>query len=703
MTRPVSVLVLAAALLVGCEGASGNAEPTCPGPDCPGCPGPDCAPQGDGKADTTVYGSANPAAGGRVLYEIQVRAANACDPTLGADWQREACLAKVAPTIPYRAEGMTCQDLPALERIRLGTLDDLTEPTTDYREGITLAYVHERVGANTVWLMPLFPNNDSWSIPDACDNLGSPYAVRDYVHARGTLSRACIAKERDEYSEQPCWGDAALDDVIAEAHRLGLKVMLDVAFNHFGHNYLLYDYVDQTPIRQRLAEGDDLDDLWDFDADYDPRLLHPEILDTPSELDALIDEDEVARADHGTLLARCPDLSGDALVRAFGMWRVALDWERAQFPCDQFLDSTLPGFYLGSNRYDPATSPSSTFTNNWRDVKFLFHHGENAAHQHEFARQREYLFHVLNYWVSRGVDGFRLDHATDPDGGMAPNEWKYLLWKTNFYAEKRGQARPVYLAEEFGDQMGMAEVVDVLTEGYVFDMNGRGGKTKDAAHVESVLTNMDRFDGKVYVMTALETHDEHRLIDGTGFDRWTGAGFWGIGATTWSTPMLLMGQEFGESWGLGFRKSDLLRSRFEGTDQFFAFGDALVEYYHSLIRARLDGRNRALLASPRAFLRTRDGNARDKRIFAEVKWSGDGNVVFALHNLWAQDVAQSYYLPDDLKASLWLKDDRSYRLVDVLAGRTVHDCTRGADLAWDFYVSMSADTRAQWLRLEACD
>ena len=38
------------------------------------------------------------------------------------------------------------------------------------------------VGANALWLMPVFPVNDEWNLPDACDNLGSPYAVRDYLH-----------------------------------------------------------------------------------------------------------------------------------------------------------------------------------------------------------------------------------------------------------------------------------------------------------------------------------------------------------------------------------------------------------------------------------------------------------------------------------------------------------------------------------------
>jgi hypothetical protein len=336
-------------------------------------------------------------------------------------------------------------------------------------------------------------------------------------------------------------------------------------------------------------------------------------------------------------------------------------------------------------------------------VKFLFHQATNAGHSHEFLRNREYLFRVLNYWVSRGVDGFRLDHATDYYGGMAPNEWKYLLWKVNYYASRRGQARPVYLAEEFADQMGMADVVDLMTEGYVFDMTGREATTKNAARVEGVLANMDRFDGRAYVMTALETHDEHRLTDHTGFSQWTGAGFWGIGATTWSTPMILMGQEFGATWGLGFRRSDLLRARFEGSSQYFEGADALIGLYGNMIQQRLDPSNRALLSSPRHFLRTRDGDAIDERIFAQVKWSGDGNVVFAIHNLWEKNVAQSYYIPQGVKDALWMRDDRRYRVVDALSGHQKGDCRWGSDMAWDFYVELDAGTRMQWLRLEACD
>ena len=657
----------------------------------------------EGKADCS--GCPNYAAGAKVLYEVQVRAANACDPEVGSDRQKAACRAKVAPAIAYRAEGMSCGQIDELHRIRLGTLDDMLEDTADYREGITLRYVQERVGANVLWLMPLFPNNDTWAIPDACDDIGSPYAVRDYVHARGSLSRSCIAEGRDEHSAEPCWGNAELKRLIDDAHSRGIDVWLDVAFNHFGHNYTLYDYEGFWPIRERLGEaGQDPGGLWDFDATYEENLLHPSLLDSAGRLEELAEGDGWYAERLDALKARCPDLAGDALVRAFSAWRLAFDHERKAFSCDGlFLEQAAPGFYLGRDSWSPAKQAGDNFTNNWVDVKFLYHQETNSEHTWEFVRTREYLFRVMNYWVAQGVDGFRLDHTTEYANGLNPNVWRYVTWKANYYAAKRGQKRPVYLAEEFGDQMGMKDVVDLMTEGYVGDMCGRNGKIKDTHHVENVIRNMGRFDGKSYVMTALETHDEHRLTHDTGFNVWTGAGFWGVGATTWSVPMIVMGQEFGAEWGLAFRKSDFLRARFEYSDHYRPDGDKLVDLYHRMITARLDPANRALVASPYAFLRTKSGSGVDGRLFVQAKWSGDGNVVFTAHNLWEVDAANSYYISPGLARALWIEDGRRYRLVDAISGRQLGDCHTGAELKWTFHVEMDAGTRMQWMRLETCE
>lgn len=647
------------------------------------------------------YQPVNIAAGSLVLYEAQVRTANACRPDVGSPEQRTACTNKAAPPPIYRAEGMSCPIRDDLAKIKLGTLDDMIEDTDDFRRGITVRYVKERVGANALWLMPLFPNNDQWSLPDRCDNLGSPYAVRDYFHASGTLSRGCIASGRDEYSSEPCWANDELDKLIDDAHRRGVKVMLDVALNHFGHNYLSYDTADAAIDGDHVAQHE-LDELWNFDRTYDETLLHPRVLDSKASLDELVARSAKDRGLFAALRARCPELDGDALVRSFAAYRLALPHERAAFTCSGSLEGQVPGFYLGKSGKNPSERLGDNFTNEWRDVKFLFHHEEDRAHGWEFVRDREYLFRILNYWVSRGVDGFRLDHTTDEDSGMGSNEWKYLTTKVNYYAQKRGQTRPVYLAEEFHDQEEMNKVADILTEGYVGDMAGRRGVTKDAGHVEAVLANMGRFHGRAFVMTALETHDEKRLTEDTGLSAWTGAGFWGIGATTRSTPMIVMGQELGARWGLGFRRSDLLRARFEGSEDALPGAEALVSYYGRMASQRLDPANRALLSANHWFLRNGAG-ALDSRIFAMVKWSDDLNVLFVFHNLWEQDVSSSYPIPSELAGKIGLRDDVRYRFYDVLSGQRMGACRSGGELKNGVYVAMAAHTRAQWLRLERCD
>lgn len=647
-------------------------------------------------------------AGSMVLYELQVRSVNACDPEVGAPRQRAACARKPAPLVTYPHDPAGCGELAELQRIRLGTLDDLGEDTADPGLGITLRYLEERLGINSIWLMPVFPNNDAWGVAAPCDNLGSPYAVRDYLHVSGMLSRACIAAGRDERSEAPCWGNDALDATLASAHSRGQKVLLDLAFNHFGHNYLFYDAASFTPVRERIARGEDLDRLWDFAGTFDPALVHPELVDTPARLEDLARRDGAVRETLASLKARCPALEGDTLVRAFDIWRDALDWERQQMACDSMvLESAAPGFYLGKDRQNPSLRVGDNFSGDgpdtWDDVKFLFHHEDNVAHRHELVRNREYLFRIMNHWASRGVDGFRLDHSTDGFSGLGPNEWRYIAGKVAFYSARRGQPRPILLAEEFHDQVGIAPVVDIMTEGYIHDMTKPAGLPMDSGRAEAVLTNTQRF-AHTYVMTGLETHDEERLTESTGWSVWVGAGMWGLGASTWSVPMLFAGQELGEPRRLGFRKSDYLRSRFEGAPGHRADADTLLDFYRRMITARSANENRALRGTRSWFLRTRasDGTGIDPRLLARARWSDDGNAVFTFFNFWEQHVAQSYYLPPELARQISLRDDLGYRTVDTISG-VRGPCRPGRELKWDFAVDMDAATRILWLRLERCE
>ena len=84
-------------------------------------------------------------------------------------------------------------------------------PTGDFK-GITNKLDDlQKLGVTILWLMPIHPNG----VLKHKGEIGSPYAVRDY------------------YAINPAYGtDADLKKLVAEAHRRGLKVILDTVPNH---------------------------------------------------------------------------------------------------------------------------------------------------------------------------------------------------------------------------------------------------------------------------------------------------------------------------------------------------------------------------------------------------------------------------------------------------------------------------------------
>ena len=70
---------------------------------------------------------------------------------------------------------------------------------------------------------------------------------------------------------------------------------------------------------------------------------------------------------------------------------------------------------------------------------------------------------------------------------------EYLVGKVDYYDWVRkgrpgdNHSRPIFLAEEFGDQMGMDHVVDALTDGYIGDIRGGNGarKTRPTSNARS--------------------------------------------------------------------------------------------------------------------------------------------------------------------------------------------------------------------------
>ncbi len=687
-TTLTAALLVALVLLHGPTGCDGGDDTAASEPDAG--PGPDAGwDPGKGDWASAPPEPLNSAAGDLIVYELQARSANACHPDYDA-----TCADRAAPTFEYHGPG--CDLLPELQAIRKSTLDALllTHEQPHRSKGITLQYVDEVVGANTVWLMPVHPHNYRWDLPHDCDDLGSPYAVRDYYHVRGSLADRCVAAGKDEWSDTPCWGDEELRQTIEAAHARGLKVMLDLAFNHVGHEYLLYDYADVTPVREYMEAGKV---MWDFRSTHDRALLQPSIIDSYEELPA-----EAAEV----LEDLCPGRQLEPLeaVRRYLMWRLAFDDERASMSCDRpaTLEQQVPGFYLGANGREPARDAHDIWGQEWPDVKYLFHE-ETGSHQWHLARSQELAFRVVNYYLALGVDGFRMDHAN----GLSETEWRYIFRKARRYQELRGGPDPIFLSESFHNMAALNRVFDVLTEGYQYDVcHGR----RWASDLERVLheQRQQQFQQLSYILLSLESHDEGRLIGQTsGFDMWRGSTFYAIGAALRGVPMVQIGQEWGEEVDLAFRRSDYLPGRLPDHPTYAAAGDALSDWYRTLHRVRSSPDNVALRHGETRFLRTHYGEDAEQ-LLAFVRYMPDGsNTIFAFYRLWVDEVHATFAIPDELAAELHITADGRYTLVDLFTGeRPWAEAYPGGRTGRDLqdkglWARLDLSSSVQWFRLEA--
>src|SRR5271168_5088827 len=77
------------------------------------------------------------------------------------------------------------------------------------------------MGVNIIWLMPIHPLGEKMRK----GTLGSPYAVRDY------------------YAINPDYGtEADLKQLIAEAHKRGMKVIMDLVANHTAWDSVMMEH-----------------------------------------------------------------------------------------------------------------------------------------------------------------------------------------------------------------------------------------------------------------------------------------------------------------------------------------------------------------------------------------------------------------------------------------------------------------------------
>jgi glycosidase len=229
-------------------------------------------------------------------------------------------------------------------------------------------------GVNCVWFQVPY-RLDPWLRREGQDDAGSDYASNDWFSIDPDLSQDSRGVPPWDLDRQHELANAAMKRLVDRAHQLNMKVLVEIAPNHVGHNFIYRD-VSPTgtgvPARRRDYELSAIDDAQ----------LH-EV------------QDRLGGAQY-------PDEVKDY----------------AEYMLPQMYATRYPD---GSANPFGAESVSETYSpdwyGTWADVKHL-NHGGSPADRMWYPRTPQNL-RVLAYigramaWAATelGVDGFRIDHC----------------------------------------------------------------------------------------------------------------------------------------------------------------------------------------------------------------------------------------------------------------------------------------------------
>ncbi len=306
----------------------------------------------------------------------------------------------------------------------ISTIDDMLETDPGWYSVTRLA----TDGVGCVWLQVPY-RLDLWDGLDAVDDAGSDYASTDWFSIDPELSGEARAVPAWDLDRQRTVANDAMRRLVDRAHGLGMKVLLEIAPNHVGHNFIFRDSFEgpggALDVRRR---------------DYRQVAVDDQQLDQVRE-----------RLASGV----------DDRIKDFAEWM-------------------LPQMYAGrypDGRYNPfgAASVHETYSpdwyGSWRDVKHLNHGGHpGEGIWYPRTRQNERVLAYIGRamaWaaIDLGADGFRIDHAL----GMPFSFFEQTLpWVEMKVRERRGADAYLLLIPEDHDRKDYsARVGDIVqSKGY---------------------------------------------------------------------------------------------------------------------------------------------------------------------------------------------------------------------------------------------
>jgi glycosidase len=488
-----------------------------------------------------------------------------------------------------------------------GTLDDLASsgsPTTTGK--YTLEFMKSE-GINSVWVQPPFKRSQ-WEYRPPIDNAGSPYATKDFFAVDPDYSARAQQILKNGGTEEQAEAAATQEwkDFVAKAHSMGMKVMVDVALNHVGHNYEFNDLFTRTD-----AAGNEIRE-----------------------------------------------------VRKNDFSQVAVNPEQLKVIDDRLADPNLPKYmeYIAPWLYSSKTSNPGGAQDvsdieagggQWYDTKQLNHGGSyGVANPAENKAVVDYMGRVLEYWsVDMGCDGFRLDHLT----GLPQTVLEDSLNHAQAAVDKHRPGTELYVTgEDFFNAEYNASYVDNIQDTWL--RNTLMGSTSPG-NFRDILSN-PYFDNRE--MLNLSSHDEDRF-DFHGDTR-AAARMYGLLPLLGGTDMLVAGDDLGETNPMPFKQYNPIESILHPSQA----GAQISEQLRRAGTAKTDVP--ALQDDNRTFLDPRVGGA-DPDILAISRYADAGKpgnpvLVFAnMNNGMTRE--NSFNLDSNTKARL--DPSKHYQVRDLMA------------------------------------
>ncbi len=487
-----------------------------------------------------------------------------------------------------------------------GTLQDLMGSGSPQRNGkYTLEFLASQ-NVNSIWVQPPFKRS-VWDHRHPVDDAGSPYAAKDYFAVDHKLSaRAQEVKARGGSDEE---ADAAATkewkDFVAKAHSLGIKVVVDVALNHVGHNFEFADLFKTTD-----AAGREIREV--RKNDFSQLALNPE-------QKKVID-------------ARLAD------------------------PMPDYMEYVAPWFYASAKGdKGGAQGPNDIMAGGgqWYDTKQLNTGGSYGAKNAALNESmNDYLGRVLEYWaVDMGCDGFRLDHLT----GLPEDILEEGLNKAQAEVDKYRPGVQLYVTgEDFFNAEYNASHLDSIQDTWLRNalMGSQSPQT-----IRDLLSN-PYFDNRE--LLNITSHDEERFEFHGDLNaaRRLNSLLPLLGGTT----ALVAGDDFGEKHSMPFKQHRPVGALQTPSDA----GEQIAEHLRRAGKAKTS--LPALQDNNRAFLDLKTGGA-DGELLAMTRFPDPGkkgNPVVVFANFNNSRTRENVFVLDDQTRSR-IDPDKRYQVRDLMA------------------------------------